>query len=89
MTARPFTAADSADLVATAQARPDYQAALADEAAGRIGASERAAILRGIYRELLVAGGWPVANGAPVERSARAAEVWTRTKVSQKYDGRD
>ena len=71
MTARPFTANDSAALVATAQAHPDYQRALADEAAGRIGASERAAIVRGIYRELLEAGGWPVGDAAP-ERPARA-----------------
>lgn len=68
MTARPFTAADSAALVATAKARPDYRQALADEAAGRIGASDRAAILRDIYRELLIAGGWPVGEGALVER---------------------
>jgi len=64
MTACPFTAADSAALVATAKARPDYRAALADEAVGRIGASERAAILRRIYRELLEAGGWPVGDAA-------------------------
>jgi hypothetical protein len=88
MIARPFTAADSAALVATAKARPDYQQAIADEAAGRIGASDRAAILRGIYRELLIAGGWPVGDGTPVERPARAPEVWKRTKVARKWDGR-
>jgi hypothetical protein len=88
MTARPFTAADSAALVATAKARPDYQAAIADEAAGRINDDERITILRRIYRELLIAGGWPVGDGTPVERPARAPEVWTRLKVSRKWDGR-
>jgi hypothetical protein len=88
MTARPFTAADSAALVATAKARPDYQQALADELTGEIGASDRAAIHRRIYRELLIAGGWPVGDGSPVERRVRAPEVWTRLKVSRKYDGR-
>jgi hypothetical protein len=87
MTSRSFTAADSAALVATAKARPDYQQALADEAAGRIGASDRAAILRGIYRELLIAGGWPVGDGTPVERPVRQPEVWTRLKVSRKWGG--
>jgi hypothetical protein len=86
MTARPFTAADSAALVATAKARPDYQQALADEAAGRIGASDRAAILRRIYRELLIAGGWPVGDGT-AERPARAPVVWKRLKVSRKWNG--
>lgn len=69
---RPFTAADSAALVATAKARPDYRAALADEAAGRIGAGRRAAILRRVYRELLVAGGWPMGGAAPVGQPAPA-----------------
>jgi len=68
---RPSTAADSAALVATAKTRPDYQRALADEAAGRIGASRRAAILRRVYRELLEAGGWTVGDAAPVERPGR------------------
>lgn len=82
--ARPFTAADSAAMVATAKARPDYQAALADEAAGRIGAGHRAAILRGIYRELLIAGGWPVGDGEASERAVRAPEAWKRLKVKRK-----
>jgi hypothetical protein len=84
---RPFTAADSAALVATAKARPDYRQALADEAAGRIRPDERITLLRAIYRELLVAGGWPVGDGSPVERPARAPEVWKRLKVSRKWDG--
>jgi hypothetical protein len=87
MTTRPFTAADSAALVALAQSRPDYQATLADEAAGRIGASDRVVILRRIYRELLLAGGWSVGDGAPAERPARVPEVWTRLKVSRKWGG--
>jgi len=68
---RPFTAADSAALVATAKARPDYQRALADEAAKRIRPDERITILRAIYRELLVAGGGPVGEVTPVEPSGR------------------
>jgi hypothetical protein len=88
MTTRPFTAEDSAGLVATAKARPDYRQALADEAAGRINDDERITIHRRIYRELLVAGDWDVGDGTPVERPARAPEVWKRLKVSRKYDGR-
>lgn len=84
MTARPFTAADSAALVATAKARPDYQAALADEAAKRIRPDERIEIHRRIYRDLLVAGGWPVGDGTPVERPVREQEVWKRLKVARK-----
>lgn len=81
---RSFTAADSAALVATAKARPDYRQALADEAAGRIGAGDRAAIVRGIYRELLEAGGWPVGEETAVERPVREPEAWVRMKVSRK-----
>jgi hypothetical protein len=80
---RPFTAADSAALVATAKARPDYQQAFADEAAKRINDDERITILRRIYRELLIAGGWTVGDGTPAEPPPRAQEVWKRLKVSR------